>query len=127
MAAYLKDCFVNELTANQNFIDEDYENALIETFEKIDQFIRTKDGNDVLQQYTKKDEDPSTFNAYKDEEEEDIAFCCGSTACVVLIVGTKIFCANSGDSRCVLSKKGIAIPLSFDHKPSNPEEEERIK
>ena len=123
---FLKEYFVSKLTNNQNFIDENYSLALTETFDNIDQMIRTKEGNELLKRYTRKEEDPTTMNGYKEEDEEDIAFWWGSTACVVLIVGDKIYCANSGDSRCVLSKKGKAIPLSFDHKPSNPSEEERI-
>ncbi|RWW68572.1 hypothetical protein BHE74_00023896 [Ensete ventricosum] len=40
----------------------------------------------------------------------------GSTA-VVAVVGTKrIVVANCGDSRAVLSRGGVAVPLSFDHK-----------
>lgn len=58
---------------------------------------------------------------------EKIANKCGSTACVVLIIGTHIFCANVGDSRAVLSKNGNAINLSMDHKASRPDEVERIK
>ncbi len=41
----------------------------------------------------------------------------GCTANVVLITPNKIFTANAGDSRSILSRKGTAIPLSFDHKP----------
>lgn len=40
----------------------------------------------------------------------------GSTA-VVAVVGTKqIVVANCGDSRAVLCRGGVAVPLSFDHK-----------
>ncbi|KAJ3309595.1 Protein phosphatase 2C 2 [Boothiomyces sp. JEL0838] len=44
----------------------------------------------------------------------------GCTAVAVLITDDHtIYCANAGDSRAVLSNSGIAVPLSFDHKPSN--------
>ena len=51
----------------------------------------------------------------------------GATACVVLITEDHIFCANAGDSRAVLCQKSEAIPLSFDHKPDNEQEKERIE
>ena len=44
----------------------------------------------------------------------------GCTAVAVLITpGKTIVCANAGDSRAILSCAGVAVPLSFDHKPSN--------
>ena len=52
----------------------------------------------------------------------------GSTACVVFVTNTHIFCANSGDSRAVLCQKGnIAVALSEDHKPNNKDEKARIQ
>lgn len=50
----------------------------------------------------------------------------GSTCVVVLITPSHIMCANAGDSRAVLRRAGKALPLSFDHKPSNLPEHERI-
>ncbi|KAG1371737.1 Protein phosphatase 2C 3 [Cocos nucifera] len=51
----------------------------------------------------------------------------GSTA-VVAVVGTNhIVVANCGDSRAVLSRNGVPIPLSSDHKPDRPDELERIQ
>lgn len=41
-------------------------------------------------------------------------------------VARRIYVANSGDSRSVLSVSGEAKPMSFDHKPTNPEENARI-
>ena len=38
-----------------------------------------------------------------------------------------VFVANAGDSRCVASCKGRAIPLSYDHKPEDKAEHNRIK
>ena len=40
---------------------------------------------------------------------------------------TEIICANSGDSRCVLSNDGVAVEMSIDHKPDLPTEKARIE
>merc|ERR1712166_427870 len=50
----------------------------------------------------------------------------GCTATVALITQREIYCANSGDSRTVLSKGKKAVDLSVDHKPNDPEEKRRI-
>lgn len=51
----------------------------------------------------------------------------GSTATTVFIAGNQIFVANVGDSRTVLSRKRLAVRLSNDHKPSRPDEAQRIR
>jgi protein phosphatase 1G len=51
----------------------------------------------------------------------------GCTAVVALVKGNKLYVANAGDSRAVMSRRGKAIPLSFDHKPSHPAERQRIE
>lgn len=50
----------------------------------------------------------------------------GSTAVVVMLKDLKIYCANAGDSRAVISVRGLAAPLSHDHKPDNESERRRI-
>lgn len=51
----------------------------------------------------------------------------GCTAVAALITHDgKIYVANAGDSRSVISTKGEVKPLSFDHKPSNAVERKRI-
>ncbi|KDQ11486.1 hypothetical protein BOTBODRAFT_35362 [Botryobasidium botryosum FD-172 SS1] len=50
----------------------------------------------------------------------------GCTAVAALLTDDKIYVANAGDSRSVLCVAGSAEPLSFDHKPANKLENERI-
>lgn len=59
-------------------------------------------------------------------KDEDYAADTGSTSCVVFVTKDKIYCANAGDSRAVLSRKGNTVALSEDHKPNVAEEESRI-
>jgi len=48
----------------------------------------------------------------------------GSTAVTaILIDGQKLVVANIGDSRAVLSKKGVAKQLSVDHEPTTEHED----
>ena len=53
----------------------------------------------------------------------------GCTAVVVLASQRlkKLVCANAGDSRAVLSRRGKAIDLSKDHKPKDAIEEARVE
>ncbi|XP_063048128.1 protein phosphatase 1G isoform X2 [Engraulis encrasicolus] len=51
----------------------------------------------------------------------------GTTAVVALIRGKQLIVANAGDSRCVVSEKGKAIDMSYDHKPEDEVELARIK
>lgn len=50
----------------------------------------------------------------------------GCTANVLLIKDNILYCANAGDSRCVLGVKGKAVPMSTDHKPNMLSEKTRI-
>uniref|UniRef100_A0A182QBY2 protein-serine/threonine phosphatase n=1 Tax=Anopheles farauti TaxID=69004 RepID=A0A182QBY2_9DIPT len=50
----------------------------------------------------------------------------GSTAVAVLIKDNRLYCANAGDSRAIACIDGRLDVLSFDHKPTNETEKERI-
>ena len=63
----------------------------------------------------------------KEQPDAKISMFTGCTANVVVIQDKRLFFANAGDSRCVLCKKGQAIPMSIDHKPSIPAELKRIE
>ncbi|KAF7710697.1 protein phosphatase 1G [Silurus meridionalis] len=51
----------------------------------------------------------------------------GTTAVVALIRGKQLIVANAGDSRCVVSERGKAVDMSYDHKPEDELELARIK
>ena len=51
----------------------------------------------------------------------------GSTAVLAVVQGDKVWVANCGDSRALLVRKGVCIPLSRDHKPDDPVERKRIE
>ncbi|CAG8589053.1 45529_t:CDS:2 [Gigaspora margarita] len=44
----------------------------------------------------------------------------------IVTPNNEIYVGNAGDSRAVLSEDGVAIPMSDDHKPTNPGESKRI-
>lgn len=50
----------------------------------------------------------------------------GCTAVVALLKGNDLYVANAGDSRCVVCRDGKAMDMSFDHKPEDKEEFDRI-
>ncbi|KAL2940559.1 Protein phosphatase 2C 37 [Bienertia sinuspersici] len=51
----------------------------------------------------------------------------GSTAVVAVVSSEKIVVSNCGDSRAILCRKGVAVPLSSDHKPDRADELNRIE
>ena len=65
------------------------------------------------------------------ERDFNISFS-GSTVCNVFLLGNDLFCANVGDSRCVIGRfdkeKRVIVPLqiSRDHKPDDADEKARI-
>ncbi len=59
-------------------------------------------------------------------EEDDPQSIVGSTACTAVLVGKHLLIANVGDSRAVISRGGNAVTLSWDHKPTQTDEQKRI-
>jgi serine/threonine protein phosphatase PrpC len=50
----------------------------------------------------------------------------GSTCVIVMVTPSHFICANAGDSRAILQRNGKVLPLSFDHKPNNIPELQRV-
>ncbi|XP_042379531.1 probable protein phosphatase 2C 2 [Zingiber officinale] len=51
----------------------------------------------------------------------------GTTALIALVFGRLLMVANAGDCRAVLCRKGEAVEMSQDHRPTNAVERQRIE
>ena len=100
-AEYLAEFLVQNLGEQVRLKEKDFSGALRETFLQTDREFR----------------EWAVAN-------ENIS---GSTALVVLFRNTEIIVANSGDCRAVLCRANKAVDLSVDHKPSRPDERNRIE
>ncbi|KAI3632462.1 hypothetical protein MIR68_009568 [Amoeboaphelidium protococcarum] len=101
VAQYAGENIVKTLQATEEFKQGEYETALIETYLRMDRQLLS-------------------LPEFKGVQ-------CGCTAVSCLVTQSQIFCANAGDSRCILSVDGQAYAMSVDHKPYLPEETKRIK
>lgn len=96
--------------------------ALVKTFHELDEQIQplhqkcVKKASKNERQYVIVDDKGNRLPAERS----------GSTGVVVLLTPSHIICANTGDSRAVLRRDGLALPLSFDHKPSELPEKLRV-
>jgi serine/threonine protein phosphatase PrpC len=59
-------------------------------------------------------------------DEHPNAHMAGTTATCIYFSEGSVWCANAGDSRSVLARRGLPHDLSVDDKPTDPEEERRI-
>jgi len=108
-----------------SFKNKDYQAALREAFILVDDLIRTPSGIKELKKYSLKEDGGSSLFGRPDTD--NLALYTGCTACCAIITPNEIICANSGDSRCVLSQNGKAVDMSIDHKPDNAPEKARIE
>lgn len=139
VAQFVQAHFVEELLKNKKFKEGDMKKALIETFFRMDEMCVEKEGMQELKALNKKskeeDEKADKNNRQNDiysqlfnriVNDENVAMFTGCTATVCLIHKDKTYFANAGDSRIVISKKGVAVPMTIDHKPDLDAEKNRI-
>lgn len=93
-----------------------------------------EEGDEELEEESEEEEEEDEDEDYADGEligmkagPEEPAMDSGCTAVVALVTKEKIFVANAGDSRAILSRNGVAVDLSVDHKPEDPAELKRIQ
>jgi serine/threonine protein phosphatase PrpC len=108
VAKFSKEKLPEIIAANLKSGEKNIEALLVNSFNKIDQELKTINSDHV-----------------------------GSTASVVLILKEKdartnnfkktVYCANVGDSRCVLVQNYSVVRLSYDHKATDFNEVKRVK
>ena len=143
VAKFVANHFTEEFLKNPNYLKNDIKKALEENYKRMDVLMLEKEGSEeLLTEYHKSKEEAAKIkennkNAQiemlrqvidpKEQPDAKISMFTGCTANVVIIQDRRLFFANAGDSRCVMCKKGQAIPMSVDHKPSIPAELKRIE
>lgn len=60
-------------------------------------------------------------------KEASVSSSCGTTALTALLLGRHLLVANAGDCRAVLCRKGVAVDMSQDHKPTYLPECKRVE
>jgi protein phosphatase 1G len=144
VSQFVKKHFTEEFVKSINFKEGNFKTCLIDTFLKMDEIMIESEGKLELKQNAKKSKEEDDINNakeknkqmdlfkqlfdYKNQEDCDVAMMTGCTAnvCAVDQNSKKIYFANSGDSRVVLCKNGVAYAMSEDHKPDNDGEKNRI-
>jgi len=85
------------------------------------------DADEELLQMIRAEQDRAEKLGHVSQQEEGAIGISGSTCVTSIVTPSHVLCANVGDSRCVLATGGTCVSLSEDHKPSLPEELERIE
>uniref|UniRef100_A0A1A7XIU0 Remodeling and spacing factor 1 n=1 Tax=Iconisemion striatum TaxID=60296 RepID=A0A1A7XIU0_9TELE len=121
--------------------DEDVQDRGRTAGEEEEEGSDEEDGSDEEEGDSSELEEEDTEEGEEDSEDEEEGEMClpgmdgkeepgsdsGTTAVVALIRGKQLIVANAGDSRCVVSEKGKAVDMSYDHKPEDEVELARIK
>ncbi|CAH8360702.1 unnamed protein product [Eruca vesicaria subsp. sativa] len=95
---------------------DDWKETMVKSFKKMDSEVSRRDSNGA-----------NRSSSCRCELQSPQCDAVGSTAVVSVITPEKIVVSNCGDSRAVLCRNGVAIPLSSDHKPDRPDELNRIQ
>lgn len=143
VAVFVGKHFTEEFLKTESYNKGDIKSALEETFIKMDELMLEEPGISELIEIAKesKIEDKkrientreAQLTALRDPIDPKlkpgakVALFTGCTAITMCLYKKTLYFANAGDSRAILVKKGIAYPMSIDHKPSLKHEIERIE
>ncbi|CAE5966875.1 unnamed protein product [Arabidopsis arenosa] len=101
---------------------DEWKETMVKSFQKMDKEVSQRECNLVVNGANR-----SMKNSCRCELQSPQCDAVGSTAVVSVVTPEKIIVSNCGDSRAVLCRNGVAIPLSVDHKPDRPDELIRIQ
>ena len=144
VAQFCKRNLESKLKELQTFQDKNWEQALIDSFLKMDEILESDEGKNAMQEIAKQFPkqksaleqaimqvtNPNAEGTTDDKNDKPLSAeqldGKGCTAVVVLMFKDVLYCANAGDSRAVLAQNGVAKDLSEDHKPALEREKARI-
>lgn len=113
VSEFCKEVLPKELEANKDFQEQNWQKAFEDTFEKIDNMLRTEEGRKLMNTIHGGEGNPSLS---------------GSSAEVCLITPTEIVIAEVGTSKCILAKRDkTCTVLSLDHNVYDKAERDRIR
>lgn len=141
VAQYCKKHFLNILQEHEEFKNEHYLESLRLSFLKVDETLNSGGLEEVaemkrlnppnksplLKILTEASGSPGGDTAGSNEGLALDSIGCTANVVIVDEDKKKLYVANAGDSRAVMGKAGKAVPLSFDHKPENQVEIDRIE
>lgn len=120
VAQFVAKHFNEELASTRLFINGSYEQAMKQTFFRMDEMIRSPESiKEVLRMSRDLPEDHPVSGDLS-------SILAGCTAVIVLLAKNVLYIANAGDAKCIISRNSIAYELSTDHKPTLPKEQDRI-
>jgi len=108
------------LKATDGWRDKVYTLALKQLFLGLDEQMLTPDGQQEIMNILQGNSEDETIGRGPSES------MAGCTANFALVKDGFLYCANAGDSRCVLCRGGQAYAMSEDHKPEQETERNRI-
>lgn len=120
VAQYVAQLLPKEILLEPHFKLRNYPKALTNVFRRIDELLESERAEEELLAIGKR------LNV-SGPPGERVAYRAGTTAVVLLVTKYRLYVANIGDSRAVLSRSGAALALSNDHKPDLPSERNRIE
>jgi len=113
------------LESSEKFKNGDVAGALVDAYIATDDLLLTPEGlkelSAIHDEFSVKAE-----GIFTSSEVTSTLIGCTAVSCVIDFQKRIATCANSGDSRCIVSESGSAIRLSEDHKPHLESEIRRI-